>query len=208
MHPSPPLGAHAEEKKEFGIPRRLLAAGYRISLGIGVPVSARLACRGRRSGRQDCARKGGSSSTARQGCQFGCLARLAFPTVPGVAPTCWRFGEGYEAWETEGLLMPAIIEVHAKQGKRLRAEPIAQLYAQGLVHHLGEFPRLEGQLGTWIPGLPRPYGRCRPRSHRTRRPRSDPYGDAQLPGQSAGGTQMKGMGTCETKSHETCERDA
>ncbi|MEU0837207.1 terminase family protein [Streptomyces sp. NPDC005969] len=60
------------------------------------------------------------------------------------------------AGETKGMLMPAIIEVHAKQGKRLRAEPIAQLYAQGLVHHVGEFPRLEGQLVTWIPGMDSP----------------------------------------------------
>ncbi|MGW5529398.1 terminase large subunit domain-containing protein [Streptomyces xanthochromogenes] len=66
----------------------------------------------------------------------------------------WR--ELAEARETDGLLMPAILEVHAKQGKRLRAEPIAQLYAQGLVHHLGEFPRLEGQLVTWIPGMDSP----------------------------------------------------
>ncbi|MGV2914718.1 terminase large subunit domain-containing protein [Streptomyces alfalfae] len=61
-----------------------------------------------------------------------------------------------ERGETNGLLMPAIIEVHAKQGKRLRAEPIAQLYSQGLVHHLGEFPRLEGQMVTWIPGMDSP----------------------------------------------------
>ncbi|MEU1134246.1 terminase family protein [Streptomyces sp. NPDC005900] len=58
--------------------------------------------------------------------------------------------------ESRGTLMPRIIEVHAKQGKRLRAEPIAQLYAQGLVHHLGEFPRLEGQMVTWIPGMDSP----------------------------------------------------
>lgn len=58
--------------------------------------------------------------------------------------------------ETKGRLMPAVIEVHAKQGKRLRAEPIAQLYAQGLVHHVGEHPRLEGQLVTWIPGMDSP----------------------------------------------------
>jgi hypothetical protein len=57
---------------------------------------------------------------------------------------------------TKGLLMPAIIEVHAKQGKRLRAEPIAQLYAQGLVHHVGEFTDLEGQMVTWLPGMDSP----------------------------------------------------
>jgi hypothetical protein len=58
--------------------------------------------------------------------------------------------------ETKGMLMPAIVEVHAKQNKRLRAEPIAQLAAQGLIHHVGEFPRLEGQLVTWMPGMDSP----------------------------------------------------
>jgi hypothetical protein len=58
--------------------------------------------------------------------------------------------------ETKGLLMPRIIPVHAKQGKKLRAEPIAQLAAQGLIHHVGEFPRLEGQLVTWMPGMDSP----------------------------------------------------
>jgi hypothetical protein len=58
--------------------------------------------------------------------------------------------------ETKGMLMPAIIPVHAQQGKRLRAEPIAQLYAQALVHHIGEYPRLEGQLVTWMPGMDSP----------------------------------------------------
>jgi hypothetical protein len=58
--------------------------------------------------------------------------------------------------EAKGMLMPAHIPVHAKKGKQLRAEPIAQLYAQGLVHHVGEFPRLEGQMVTWIPGMDSP----------------------------------------------------
>jgi hypothetical protein len=58
--------------------------------------------------------------------------------------------------ETKGLLMPRIIPVHAKQGKKLRAEPIAQLASQTLIHHVGEFPRLEGQLVTWIPGMDSP----------------------------------------------------
>ncbi|MFF0009599.1 terminase large subunit domain-containing protein [Streptomyces tibetensis] len=61
-----------------------------------------------------------------------------------------------ERGETKGMLMPAIIEVHAKQGKRLRAEPIAQVYSQGQIHHVGEFPRLEGQMVTWIPGMDSP----------------------------------------------------
>lgn len=66
----------------------------------------------------------------------------------------WRDLE--RSGETKGLLMPRIIPVHAKQGKKLRAEPIAQLAAQGLIHHVGEFPRLEGQLITWLPGMDSP----------------------------------------------------
>jgi hypothetical protein len=66
----------------------------------------------------------------------------------------WRDLE--RSGEVKGMLMPAIIEVNAKRGKQLRAEPIAQLYAQGLVHHLGEFPRLETQMVTWVPGLNSP----------------------------------------------------
>ncbi|WP_406357220.1 hypothetical protein OHB56_32825 [Streptomyces sp. NBC_01635] len=58
--------------------------------------------------------------------------------------------------ETKGLLIPAIVEVHAKQGKRLRAEPIAQLYKQGKVHHVGEHTELEGQMVTWLPGMDSP----------------------------------------------------
>lgn len=36
--------------------------------------------------------------------------------------------------------------VHAKQGKRVRAEPVAALYEQGRVHHIGAFPELEDQM--------------------------------------------------------------
>lgn len=57
---------------------------------------------------------------------------------------------------TQGLPMPRIVEVNAKQGKRLRAEPMAQLYEQNLVHHVGEFPALERQMVTWIPGMDSP----------------------------------------------------
>lgn len=42
--------------------------------------------------------------------------------------------------------------VHASRGKRTRAEPVAALYEQGRVHHVGLFPELEDQLTTWIPG--------------------------------------------------------
>ncbi len=45
--------------------------------------------------------------------------------------------------------------VNAKDGKRLRAEPISMLYDQGRVHHVGD-PRnllvLEEQMTTWVEG--------------------------------------------------------
>lgn len=68
-----------------------------------------------------------------------------------------------QAWQeleregkTQGLGMPRIVDVNAKQGKRLRAEPIAQLYELGRVHHVAEFPELERQMVTWIPGVDSP----------------------------------------------------
>ena len=36
--------------------------------------------------------------------------------------------------------------VHATRGKLVRAEPVASLYEQGKVHHLGRFPELESQM--------------------------------------------------------------
>jgi len=41
--------------------------------------------------------------------------------------------------------------VHASRGKRVRAEPIAALYEQGKVHHVGSFPELEDQMCNFTP---------------------------------------------------------
>lgn len=41
--------------------------------------------------------------------------------------------------------------LHASRGKRIRAEPVAALYEQGKVHHVGSFPQLEDQLCSWEP---------------------------------------------------------
>lgn len=41
--------------------------------------------------------------------------------------------------------------VHASQGKHTRAEPIAALYEQGRVHHVGGFELLEDQMCSWNP---------------------------------------------------------
>ena len=42
--------------------------------------------------------------------------------------------------------------VSATRGKAVRAEPIAALYEQGKVHHVGVFPRLEDEMTYWVPG--------------------------------------------------------
>lgn len=44
--------------------------------------------------------------------------------------------------------------VHAMRGKVLRAEPIAALYEQGKVHHVGFFPELEDQQCSYVTGDP------------------------------------------------------
>lgn len=39
--------------------------------------------------------------------------------------------------------------IRAARGKRLRAEPVAALYEQGRVHHVGAFPELEDQMASF-----------------------------------------------------------
>jgi len=46
--------------------------------------------------------------------------------------------------------------VHATRGKVTRAEPIAALYEQGRVSHVGSLAALEDQLCTWMPGAGSP----------------------------------------------------
>jgi len=49
-------------------------------------------------------------------------------------------------------------KVHASRGKVTRAEPVAALYEQGRISHVGTFPELEDELCTWVPnsGMPSP----------------------------------------------------
>jgi phage terminase large subunit-like protein len=42
--------------------------------------------------------------------------------------------------------------VHASRGKSTRAEPIAAVYEQGRVHHIGNFSLLEDEMCQWVPG--------------------------------------------------------
>jgi len=46
--------------------------------------------------------------------------------------------------------------VRASRGKYTRAEPIAALYEQGFIHHVGDLAKLEDQLCTWVPGADSP----------------------------------------------------
>ncbi len=43
-------------------------------------------------------------------------------------------------------------KAHAKQGKALRAGPVATLYEQHRIHHYGTLGDLESQMVTWVPG--------------------------------------------------------
>lgn len=62
--------------------------------------------------------------------------------------------QGGDAWLSMiGNVDPTVNarKVHATLSKRLRAEPVAALYEQGRVHHVGAFDRLEDQMCTWDP---------------------------------------------------------
>lgn len=43
-------------------------------------------------------------------------------------------------------------QLHASRGKHTRAEPVAALYEQFKVHHVGMFAELEDQMCQWVPG--------------------------------------------------------
>lgn len=51
------------------------------------------------------------------------------------------------------LVDPSIVcrPVRAYKSKKIRAEPVSELYMQGRVHHVGAFSKLERQMCTWLP---------------------------------------------------------
>lgn len=66
-----------------------------------------------------------------------------------------------QAMVAEGVRRSAEVPyraVHASRAKQARAEPVAALYEQGRVHHVGGFADLEDQMCNWVPlsGLPSP----------------------------------------------------
>jgi hypothetical protein len=46
--------------------------------------------------------------------------------------------------------------VVATRGKAIRAEPVAALYEQGKIHHVGKFLKLEDEMTLWQPGMKSP----------------------------------------------------
>uniref|UniRef100_A0AAU3HQ07 Uncharacterized protein n=2 Tax=Streptomyces sp. NBC_01393 TaxID=2903851 RepID=A0AAU3HQ07_9ACTN len=99
--------------------------------------------------------------------------RLAHRIDASVIYVEWNFGRDMcvlairTSWETlqrEGeipkdVLTPAIHPVRAKQGKLLRAEPIAQQMVQDRMRLRGLFPDLEREWATWMPTDPDSPGR-------------------------------------------------
>ena len=70
--------------------------------------------------------------------------------------------EGNQGGEMIGAVLRAcgashlpVRTVHARRGKAARAEPVAVLYEQGRVSHVGVLSRLEDQLTSWEPSSSR-----------------------------------------------------
>jgi phage terminase large subunit-like protein len=66
------------------------------------------------------------------------------------------FTDAYRELQDRGVFprgnhKPPMTDIHAFQGKQLRAEPVGNRYEQGRVHHVGKFERLESQMIQWDP---------------------------------------------------------
>jgi len=95
---------------------------------------------------------GSAILTPRESCDrvAGMYERRRANTVIGETNQGGDFLEALLRSTDEGKRL-AYRGVHAKDGKRLRAEPVASLYEQGRVHHVGGFPKLEDEMVTWDP---------------------------------------------------------
>lgn len=102
---------------------------------------------------------------------------LADWSVRGLGPRGWadRVVAAYSEYEADRIVVEvnqggdmarAIIaqvdpsapvkSVHARHGKRVRAEPVAALYERGLVRHVGAFSALEDQMTSYVGHGPSP----------------------------------------------------
>ncbi|MFC9094492.1 hypothetical protein [Streptomyces sp. NPDC057072] len=98
---------------------------------------------------------------------------VAYRTNAAIIYVEWNYGRDMcvlaiqTSWEKlqnegeipKGTLMPAIAPVRAKQGKLLRAEPIAQQMVQDKVRFRGVFTDMEREWATWQPTDPDSPGR-------------------------------------------------
>ena len=50
-----------------------------------------------------------------------------------------------------GRQLPKFKAITASRGKAVRAEPVVGLDEQGLVHHVGVFPKMEDEMTSWVP---------------------------------------------------------
>ena len=101
---------------------------------------------------------------------------LADESIGGVSPSAWadRALAAYRAFGADRLiaevnqggdLVETVIRntdptvsyagVRATRGKHVRAEPVAALYEQQRVHHVGALPELEDQMCSFVPGRER-----------------------------------------------------
>ena len=98
---------------------------------------------------------------------------VADASLSGAKPTAWaeRAVSAYRRWDADALVVELnqggemvrsvlaqvdpgvpVTGVHATRGKFVRAEPVALLYDQGRVHHVGAFPELEDEMVDFGPG--------------------------------------------------------
>ena len=83
------------------------------------------------------------------------LAAVLLPKNNALA-ACWMQNVGAAGPDTRPVAPGAGDKPpHAARGKAPRAEPVAALYEQGRVSHVGAFARLEDQLTTWDPASTR-----------------------------------------------------
>ena len=78
-----------------------------------------------------CYHRTGAGALVAEANQGGEMVRAVIETVPGAPP---------------------VRLIHARASKAARAEPVAALYEQGRVLHVGTFAALEDEMCNWVPG--------------------------------------------------------
>jgi predicted phage terminase large subunit-like protein len=102
------------------------------------------------------------------------LAYVLEDATVHATPEQWarRVARAYRRWRADcvvvetnqgGEMVPAVLSaaqvnipirtVNASRGKMTRAEPVAALYEQGRVRHVGPLAALEDECCTWVPGV-------------------------------------------------------